>query len=361
MPRPQKESAHWDFAFNTEEDHRAGRGRFHEFCVDSQPEQIKWLEALPPPVASDVKGYVWKRRFGAKKLGDGFDLRFCVYDVLSGYFTYYESEKEAMMDMKPRGRVRVVSAILRPTRAHPHMFSFYTDDGKDYQLYVDSDEKLKMWMTAMPIWSDAELGSNTDKITTALREELESLKRQVDVGGDNVLKRAQLSKEQATSRNGPVLARASRLSNVDSLRLKRELDTLRAENRRLRMEGGAGGALGEDEEAQIIKTYETALGQMFDMRREGEFHRGTFDRYNEALVMLPDEVVTEMYKSFMLLYVEEADEETLNRLGLEAGQVRVVPPPWRPPPRAPPPRAHRHARARIRLRRSTRRCSASRR
>ena len=100
---------------------------------------------------------------------------------------------------------------------------------------------------------------------------------------------------------------------------------------------------------------------MFDMRREGEFHQGTFDRYNEALVMLPDEVVTEMYKSFMLLYVEEADEETLNRLGLEAGQVRVVPPPWRPPPRAPPPRAHRHARARVRRRRSTRRCSASRR
>ena len=56
-----------------------------------------------------------------------------VYDILSGYFTYYETDKEALMDMKPKGRVRVVSAILRPTTDQPHMFSFFTDDGKDYQ------------------------------------------------------------------------------------------------------------------------------------------------------------------------------------------------------------------------------------
>ena len=43
-----------------------------------------------------------------------------------------------------------------------------------------------------------------------------------------------------------------------------------------------------------------------------------FDRYNENLVQLPDEMVQQVYKSFMLIYIEEADEETL--ASMQAGQ-----------------------------------------
>ena len=32
------------------------------------------------------------------------------------------------------------------------MFSFYTEDGKDYQLYVESPRSC-MWMNALPIYS----------------------------------------------------------------------------------------------------------------------------------------------------------------------------------------------------------------
>ena len=52
------------------------------------------------------------------------------------FFAYYETEQEAKLDMKPRGAARVVSAVLRPTAKMPHLFSFFSDDGKDFQLYV---------------------------------------------------------------------------------------------------------------------------------------------------------------------------------------------------------------------------------
>ena len=57
------------------------------------------------------------------------------------------------MNLQPRGHVRVVSAVLRPTSVRPHMFSFFTEDGKDYQLYVENAEELHMWMNALPIYS----------------------------------------------------------------------------------------------------------------------------------------------------------------------------------------------------------------
>jgi hypothetical protein len=31
-----------------------------------------------------------------------------------------------------------VSAVMRPTKEYPFMFSFFSEDGKDFQLYVDS-------------------------------------------------------------------------------------------------------------------------------------------------------------------------------------------------------------------------------
>ena len=32
LPRPQKEPGLWEFAFNSEQEHADGRGRFHEFA-----------------------------------------------------------------------------------------------------------------------------------------------------------------------------------------------------------------------------------------------------------------------------------------------------------------------------------------
>ena len=138
--------------------------------------QSAWIDALPPPRKFTVQGYLHKRRVGARKLGSDFDLRcafasmpspyhipwchvpcpphttspgatwhapssphlprchvslvsYAVYDVISGFFAYYENEQEALLDMKPRGAARVVSAVLRPTAKIPHLFSFFSDDG----------------------------------------------------------------------------------------------------------------------------------------------------------------------------------------------------------------------------------------
>ena len=118
---------------------------------------------------------------------------------------------------------------------------------------------------------------------------------------------------------GPQLTRERRGSGIDSTRLKRELDKLRAENRRLRMEGA--GELEEDDEAELLKSYLTALRDILIMRRQRKFVDTIFDRYNENLAQLPDKLVAEMYKNFMLIYLEEADKETLSRMTLKEDEV----------------------------------------
>ena len=45
------------------------------------------------------------------------------------------------------------------------------------------------------------------------------------------------------------------------------------------------------------------------------------DGYNEMLVQLSDEHVTEMYKNFMLIYVEEADDEVFKRMRIKESDV----------------------------------------
>ena len=246
--------------------------------------------------------------------------RYAVYDVVSGFFAYYESEQEALLDMKPRGAARVVSAVLRPTAARPHMFSFFSDDGKDYQLYVDTAEKLQMWMSALPINSSG----NTDKIMMTLRGELDSLRRQLKLDGvsDDVLKMTTLTPEQVANTSGPTLNRAARASNVDAMRLKRELEKLRAENRRLRLEGA--GELQADDENELLMAYLSALRSILVMRRNGQFVESVFDTYNECLAQLPDSLVAEMYKNFMLIYLEEADDETLERMTLKPEDVDMA-------------------------------------
>ena len=131
-----------EFAFNSEEEHKEGRGRFHEFAVDTEEMQAAWVDALPPPRQFTVQGYLHKRRVGARKLGGDFDMRYAVYDVISGFFAYYENEQEAKLDMKPRGAARVVSAVLRPTAKIPHLFSFFSDDGKEY-----ASPPSQMWLS----------------------------------------------------------------------------------------------------------------------------------------------------------------------------------------------------------------------
>ena len=185
------------------------------------------------------------------------------------FFAYYETEQEAKLDMKPRGAARVVSAVLRPTAKMPHLFSFFSDDGKDFQLYVDTPEEVQMWMGALPVKTDG----NADKIMTTLRGEVESLRRQLRLEGvpEDVFRGTTITPEQATSTAGPALDRRARGSNVDAMRLKRELENLRAENRRLRLEGA--GELQDDEEEALLDTYLLALKDILGTRARARAER----------------------------------------------------------------------------------------
>ena len=163
-------------------------------------------------------------------------------------------------------------------------------------------------------------GANTDKIMTALREEVASLKRQMKTeGSDDV--GSGLTENQVKNFGGPILSKGQRLENVDAMRMKRELEKLRAENRRLRMEGSGDGALGEGDEDEVLEAYQRSLTEVLAMRRQGKFVQEIFDSYNEMMVQLPDDAVAEMYKNFMLIYVEEADDEILQRMRLTRDQV----------------------------------------
>ena len=89
LPRPQRESNLFEFAFNSEDEHRDGKGRFHEFVVESEDVQSQWIDALPPPREFTVKGYLYQKKAGIKILKkDSWDLRYGVYDVISGFFAY---------------------------------------------------------------------------------------------------------------------------------------------------------------------------------------------------------------------------------------------------------------------------------
>ena len=326
LPRPQREPELHEFAFNSETEHMEGKGKFHEFVVDTEEDQSKWVDALPPPREFTVRGAIFKKKKGVLKTmklqRDSWDLFYGVYDVISGFFAYYESEQEALLDMKPKGSARVVSAVLRPTQQYPYMFSFFSAEGKDFQLHVDSPEKLQMWMGALPMLqaNKGADGANADKIMTTLRGEVESLRRQLAAEGEKtVLETATVSMEQVMDVQGPQLGRGHRGTNVDALKLKRELDQLRAENRRLRLEGA--GELMEDDEEELVAAYLTTLRSIITMRRQGKFIEAIFETYNECLSQLPDRIVTEMYKNFTLIYVEEADAETLERMNIGADEL----------------------------------------
>ena len=50
-------------------------------------QRLMWLDTLPPPRDFTVKGWLYKRKMGARKMGDQFDLRYAVYDVVTGMFS----------------------------------------------------------------------------------------------------------------------------------------------------------------------------------------------------------------------------------------------------------------------------------
>ena len=177
-------------------------------------------------------------------------------------------------------------------------------------------------MSALPINSSA----NTDKIMMTLRSELDSLKRQLEAevgsGADLLIQSTAVTPESVLQNMAPLLAKERRGgSNVDAMKLRRELDQLRADNMRLRLAGA--GELEPDDEQVLLETFVTSLKEILIMRRARRFDADVFERYSTNLASLPDALVAEMYKNFLLIYLEQADRETLQRMTLELDEVRI--------------------------------------
>ena len=108
--------------------------------------------------------------------------------------------------------------------------------------------------------------------------------------------------------------------------LMAELEALRAENQNVKRENmtlkvQVGGETNASEDDALLEAYLTNLRAVLKMRSEGKFDQGTFDTYNASMAQLSDEHVREMYQCFMLVYVDEATEETYARLGLDEEEV----------------------------------------
>ena len=159
-----------------------------------------------------------------------------------------------------------------------------------------------------------------------LRSELDSLKRQLEAevgsGADLLIQSTAVTPESVLQNMAPLLAKERRGgSNVDAMKLRRELDQLRADNMRLRLAGA--GELEPDDEQVLLETFVTSLKEILIMRRARRFDADVFERYSTNLASLPDALVAEMYKNFLLIYLEQADRETLQRMTLELDEVRI--------------------------------------
>ena len=110
--------------------------------------------------------------------------------------------------------------------------------------------------------------------------------------------------------------------------LEQQLEQLRQENHKLREasvparrpptpgdKGSPGkGAPGVDQEAIDMENFLGVLESVLEMRRRGEYQAELIDRYNEALVSLPDAGLRETYLNFSLIYMGEHTAETLTRM-----------------------------------------------
>ena len=60
------------------------------------------------------------------------------------------------------------------------------------------------------------------------------------------------------------------------------------------------------------------------MRKSGKFDQEVFSRYNASMVQLSDGHVSEMYQTFMLIYIGEDDEAVRSRLRIGEVTEAVV-------------------------------------
>ncbi len=130
-----------------------------------------------------------------------------------------------------------------------------------------------------------------------------------------------LSVDQFQAHQTPVLSQEGRANLRDDEDVAKELAELKAkleaaqeEARMLKV--AVGGAVSADDEQACLDRFLGLLRQVIAMRRSACFNAALFHEYNAAMVELSEEHVTEMYQSFMLLYVGEADGALLERLGV---------------------------------------------
>jgi len=105
--------------------------------------------------------------------------------------------------------------------------------------------------------------------------------------------------------------------------MRHELEALRSENRSLRMQTGEGISMSDEE--NNLDEFLSLLKQMLEVRAAGQFQQQLFDAYNASMVRLSEEHLRDMYSCFMLVYIDEADGETLERLGMsdERGDAEI--------------------------------------
>jgi hypothetical protein len=130
-----------------------------------------------------------------------------------------------------------------------------------------------------------------------------------------------LDENQLAAHAQPLLGQAGREKLAQSAEVSAELEALKAqleaarqENHKLKVQ--VGGEASADEEEALMNQFLELLGRVVEMRRSGAFNKELFEAYNGAMVQLSEGHIKEAYQSFMLLYVGEADEKLLARLGV---------------------------------------------
>ena len=132
------------------------------------------------------------------------------------------------------------------------------------------------------------------------------------------IERAALGKAMQAEGSGP--ARGFNSAEEDMLsQLQAELLQLKEENKRMKLQ--VGGELGDDENEAMLKAFLELLKEVLEMRADGKFVQELFDRYNAAMVQLSDDHLREMYSCFMQVYVDEADDDVYERLGIDVDDV----------------------------------------
>ena len=121
-----------------------------------------------------------------------------------------------------------------------------------------------------------------------------------------------LSADQLSAHSRPLLSKSGRDNMREQVDVSRELEELKAQLEAARQENlklklATGGATSESDEKLHLDAYLGLLREVVAMRRANQFDADLFERYNGAMVELSEEHVREMYQSFMLIYVGEAD------------------------------------------------------